>query len=73
MNIRNVKPDQRKAIVKGLESLIKKHKVDAVKTVVTNYFKNYSERRKAAGKIAELQKEIASAEFDQMIDKPRLK
>lgn len=62
MNIRNVTKEEKVSITKALEAIIRKHKFPKVKTVISNYFKNSTERQKALARIDELKKEIASLE-----------
>jgi len=62
MNIRQVPAADKKAIIAGLEKIIKTHSLLKTKIVVSHYFKNYSERAKAQKRIDELKKEIAQLE-----------
>lgn len=63
MNIKKATtPQERKAIVKKLESIIKAHGFEKTRASVNHYFKNSTERIKAQKRITELQKEIATLE-----------
>jgi hypothetical protein len=62
MNIRQVPATDKKAIIAGLEKIIKSHTLAKTRIVISHYFKNYSERAKAQKRIDELRKEIAQLE-----------
>lgn len=59
---RNVPVGEKKSIILGLERSIKRYGLPKTKAVITHYFKNYTERKKAQARIEELKSEIAALE-----------